>query len=82
MCDYTYSSLHVLELRNEGIRKKISKEVTIIDTIKKRKLGLVGHICRMVLTQWTRPTGMKKSDPVNCWPQRGLSLWDMMMMMI
>jgi hypothetical protein len=34
-------------VRNEDIRKKISKEETIIDTIKKRKLRLFGHICRM-----------------------------------
>ena len=34
-------------VRNEDIRKKISRERTIVDTIKKRKLGLFGHICRM-----------------------------------
>ena len=34
-------------IRNEDIRKRISKEKTIIDTIRKRKLGLFGHICRM-----------------------------------
>jgi hypothetical protein len=34
-------------IRNEDIRKRISKEKTIIDTIKKRKLGLFGHISRM-----------------------------------
>ena len=34
-------------VRNEDIRKKISKEETIIDIIKKRKLRLFGHICRM-----------------------------------
>jgi hypothetical protein len=34
-------------IRNEDIRKRISKEETIIDTIRKRKLGLFGHICRM-----------------------------------
>ena len=34
-------------VRNEDIRKKISKEDTIIDIIKKRKLRLFGHICRM-----------------------------------
>ncbi len=32
---------------NEDIRKKISKEETIIDIIKKRKLRLFGHIRRM-----------------------------------
>jgi hypothetical protein len=43
----------------------------------------------MVSTQWTRlvppcarPTGMEESDPVNGWPQRALSLWDMMMMIL
>jgi hypothetical protein len=34
-------------VRNEDIRKKISKKETIIDIIKKRKLRLFGHICRM-----------------------------------
>jgi hypothetical protein len=34
-------------IRNEDIRKKISKEETIIDIIKKRTLRLFGHICRM-----------------------------------
>ena len=34
-------------MKNEDIRKKISRERTIVDTIKKRKLGLFGHICRM-----------------------------------
>ena len=34
-------------IRNEDIRKKISKEETIVDIIKKRKLRLFGHICRM-----------------------------------
>ena len=34
-------------IRNEDIRKTIATEETIIDTIKKRKLRLFGHICRM-----------------------------------
>jgi hypothetical protein len=34
-------------IRNEDIRRRVSKEETIIDTIRKRKLGLFGHICRM-----------------------------------
>jgi hypothetical protein len=34
-------------IRNEDIRKKISRQKTIVDTIKKRKLGLFGHLCRM-----------------------------------
>ncbi len=34
-------------IRNEDIRKIILKEEPIIDTIKKRKLRLFGHICRM-----------------------------------
>ena len=34
-------------IRNEDIRKRISKEETILDVIKKRKLRLFGHICRM-----------------------------------
>ena len=44
---------------------------------------------RMGRTKWTRlvpprtrPAGMEESDPVNGWPQRALSLWEMMMMMI
>jgi hypothetical protein len=32
---------------NEDIRKRISKEATITDTVKKRKLELFSHICRM-----------------------------------
>ena len=50
---------------------------------------VAGRHNRMVSTQWTRvvppctrPTSMEESDPVNGWPQRALSLWDMMMMMI
>ena len=34
-------------IRNEDLRKTIAREETIIDTIKKRKLRLFGHICRM-----------------------------------
>ena len=34
-------------IRNEDIRRRISREETIIDTIKRRKLRLFGHICRM-----------------------------------
>jgi hypothetical protein len=34
-------------VRNEDIRKRISRDETIIDIIKKRKLRLFGHICRM-----------------------------------
>jgi hypothetical protein len=34
-------------IRNDDIREQISKEETIIDIIKKRKLRLFGHICRM-----------------------------------
>ena len=58
-------------MKNEDIRNKISRERTIVDTIKKKKLGLFGHICRMGWTIWTRlvpprtrPTGMEESDPV------------------
>ncbi len=35
------------KVRNEDIRKKIGKQSTIMDVIKKRKLELFGHICRM-----------------------------------
>ena len=35
------------KIRNDAIRKKIQKQSTIIDAIKKRKLELFGHICRM-----------------------------------
>ena len=34
-------------IRNDDIRKKILKDETIVDIIKKRKLRLFGHICRM-----------------------------------
>jgi hypothetical protein len=34
-------------IRNDDIREQISKKETIIDIIKKRKLRLFGHICRM-----------------------------------
>ena len=34
-------------VRNDDIRKRISRKKTIMDTIKKSKLGLFGHICRM-----------------------------------
>ena len=34
-------------MKNEDIRKTIAREETIIDTIKKRKLRLFGHICKM-----------------------------------
>ena len=33
--------------RNEDIRKRRSKEETIMDIIKKRKLRLFGYNCRM-----------------------------------
>jgi hypothetical protein len=35
------------KIRNDDIRIQILKEETIVDTIKRRKLGLFGHICRM-----------------------------------
>ena len=38
-------------IRNEDIRKTIAREETIIDTIKKRKLRLFGHICKVQLIQ-------------------------------
>ena len=34
-------------IRNEDMRKTIVREETIIDTTKKSKLRLFGHICRM-----------------------------------
>jgi hypothetical protein len=34
-------------MRNEDIRKRISRQETVVDTIKKRKSGLSGYICRM-----------------------------------
>ncbi len=43
----------------------------------------------MVSAQWTgsvppcaRSAGVEKSDPVNGWPLRAISLWDVMMMMM
>ena len=51
--------------------------------------GVARRCHRMERTKWAglalpcaRPTGMEKSDPVNGWPQRAISLWDMMMIMI
>ena len=35
------------KISNEAIRKMISRKITIVDIIKKRKLQLFGHICRM-----------------------------------
>ena len=34
-------------IRNGDIRKTIAREETIIDTIRKRKIRLFEHICRM-----------------------------------
>ena len=49
-------------IRNEDIRKRISKEATIIDTIKKRKLSLFGHICRMDDNRLIKHTIFAKMD--------------------
>ena len=34
-------------IRSDDIKKTIAREETIIDSIKKRKIRLFGHICRM-----------------------------------
>ena len=49
-------------IRNEDIRKTIAKEETIIDTIKKRKLRLFGHICRMNHNRLIKHTIFAKID--------------------
>jgi hypothetical protein len=55
-------------IRNDDIREKISKEETIIDIIKKRKLRLFGHICRMDDNRLIKQTVFAK---MNGKPQRG-----------
>ena len=42
--------------------------------------GVVSTYWTRIVPPCTRPTGMDESDPINGWPQRALSLWDMMMM--
>jgi hypothetical protein len=49
-------------IRNEDIRKRISKEETITDMIKKRKLGLFGHICRMDANRLIKHTVSAKTN--------------------
>ncbi len=34
-------------MTNEVVRKKVGREETVVDMVKKRKLELFGHICRM-----------------------------------
>ncbi len=47
-----------------------------------RHNGMVSTQCTGIVPPCTRPTGMEESDLVNGWPQRALTLWDMMMMMM
>ena len=49
-------------IRNEDIRKTIAREETIIDTIKKRKLRLFGHIWRMNDNRLIKHTIFAKVD--------------------
>ena len=49
-------------IRNEDIQKTIAREETIIDTIKKRKLRLFGHICRMNDNRLIKHTILAKID--------------------
>ena len=50
-------------IRNEDIKKRISmKEETIVDVIKKRKLRLFGHICRMHDNRLVKHTVFGKID--------------------
>ena len=49
-------------IRNADIRKIIGKTETTIDTIKKRKLRLFGHICRMNDNRLTKHTIFAKID--------------------
>ena len=55
-------------MKNEDIRKTIAREETIIDTIKKRKLRLFGHICRMNDNRLIKHTIFAKIDGK---PRRG-----------
>ena len=55
-------------MKNEDIRKTIAREETIIDTIKKRKLRLFGHICRMNDNRLIKHTIFAKVDGK---PRRG-----------
>ena len=48
--------------RSEDIRKTIAREETIVDTIKKRKLRLFGHICRMNDNRLIKHTIFAKID--------------------
>ena len=47
-------------IKNEDMRKTITREETIIDTIKKRKPRLFGHICRMNNSRLTKLTVFAK----------------------
>lgn len=49
-------------ISNEVIRKRLSIEKTIIDTILKRKLGLFGHICRMNDNRLVKHVLLSKMD--------------------
>ena len=55
-------------IRNKDIRKTIAREETIIDIIKKRKLRLFGHICRMHDNKLIKHTISAKIDGK---PRRG-----------
>ena len=55
-------------MKNEDIRKTIAREEIIIDTIKKRKLRLFGHICRMNDNRLIKHTIFAKIDRK---PRRG-----------
>ena len=49
-------------IKTEDIRNTIAREETIIDTIKKRKLRLFGHICRMNDNRLIKHTILAKID--------------------
>ena len=49
-------------VRNVDIRNKIAAHETIIDTIKKRKLRLFGHICRMDNTRLLQHVVFSRMD--------------------
>ena len=49
-------------IRNQDIRKTMAREETIIDTIKKRKIRLFGHICRMNDNRLIKHTIVAKID--------------------
>ena len=55
-------------IRNTDIRKQIARKENIIDNIKRRKLRLFGHICRMNDNRLIKHTVFAR---INGKPRRG-----------